>query len=579
MDIDKILKKVLDDKNKEGQDKEKITSSGSSASGHGLAASFEANEINKMLSLCKELDIPILNLSKYKIPTEVLKLIPENLARTYKVIPVARFGLALTLGVSDPFDIVAIDDIKNITKLDIQLVLGTPSQIFAAIDEYYAALNLAKKSAAEKGAHVAKEGYGVKETYDMKESDSEEDFAEIDTADIKEIAELSQKKQIVETVNNILVQGLKQRASDIHLEPFSDTLRLRYRVDGVLRESKFILKKKYEPAIIARIKIMSELDITQRRLPQDGRISIRLDAREVDLRVSIIPVSYGEKIVLRILEKGSLQIDLERLGFSEYPLEAFKKSAARPHGMLIITGPTGSGKSTTLYALLNRLNDIAKNILTIEDPVEYQMKGITQIQVKPDIGLTFANVLRSSLRQSPDIVMVGEMRDFETADIAIKSALTGHIILSTLHTNDAPTAIVRLMNMGIEPFLIASVLALVAAQRLCRKVCPQCKEPYEIATGDFSGLPADFKDKKVTFYRGKGCQNCNNTGYFGRVAVVEALVIDDTLRQMILERRSLTAIREYARGQGMKSLREDAIAKCLSGEISLEEAVRVTPEG
>ncbi len=521
--------------------------------------------IGRMLALCRELDIPPFNISKYKIPAEIISLIPHELARYYKVIPVAKFGNTLTIALSDPFDIVAIDSIKAMAKTDIQLVISSLLQISRAIEEYYSMFEL-KDAATDKVVVVEEEEIARQATQEER-------------IDVREIKELSSKTQIVEIVNNLLIQGLKQRASDIHIEPYPDTLRIRYRIDGVLQKSKFTTDKKLEDAIIARIKIMSKLDITQRRLPQDGRISIQLESREIDLRVSALPLITGEKIVMRILEKGALQIDLERLGFSTYPLEAFKKASSRPHGMIIITGPTGSGKSTTLYALLNRLNNTERNLITIEDPVEYHMKGITQIQVKPDIGLSFASVLRAVLRQNPDIVMVGEIRDFETADIAIKAALTGHLILSTLHTNDAPSAIVRLMNMGIEPFLISSTLDLIAAQRLCRKVCAECKESYEISVAGLSGLPKDFKETKATFYRGKGCKHCNHAGYFGRVAVVEALLIDDTIRQMILEKASLTKIRDYALTQGMKTLRQDAIEKCLKGEISLEEALRVTPEG
>jgi len=527
--------------------------------------SGENKEIEKMLSISKELDIPLLNLSKYKIGMGVIGLIPERIARTYNVIPVAKLGNVFTLAVSDPFNIVAIDNIKNISKLDIQLVLSASSQISRAIDEYQSIFNLENISAEQKAFAAG----GIKvEAVRSKEE-----------VDIKEITELSQRTQIIEVVNGMLAEALRLRASDIHIEPYPDTLRVRYRVDGVLQEKESVIDKKYLAAITSRIKIISKLDITQRRLPQDGRISIKLDSRDVDVRVSVLPLVTGEKIVLRILEKGGLQIDLEKLGFSVFALEAFKKVLLKPHGMILITGPTGSGKSTTLYAILTRLNNTERHLITIEDPVEYQIKEVTQIQVKPEIGLNFANILRAILRQSPDIVMVGEIRDFETVDIAIKAALTGHLILSTLHTNDAPSAIIRLMNMGVEPFLISSTINLIAAQRLCRKVCPKCKESYEVAVANLSGLPQDFKETKATFYRGRGCEYCNNMGYFGRVAVVEALVIDDTLRHMILEKASLTKIREYARKQGMRTLREDAIEKCLSGDISLEEALRVTPEG
>lgn len=565
MDINKLLKKLL---GKKDEIQETEAAHPSSLPQHRSFSSSKENATEKMLTLCKELEMPPINLFKYKISPEILWFIPEDLAHAHNVIPLARFGLTLTLAVSDPFDIVAIDEIKNIVKLDLQLVLCTSEQIKKAIDESY---NVSRS--------LEKETTSTTEEPSLLETKTESVFEEDNINVIKEIAELSQTSRVVDMVNNIFVEALKQRASDIHIEPYPDILRIRYRIDGVMQERGVVTEKKCERAIIARLKIMSKLDITQRRLPQDGRISLRLDSHDIDLRVSILPLSTGEKIVLRILEKGNLQIDLEKLGFSAYPLESFRKVSARPYGMIIMTGPTGSGKSTTLYAILNRLNNAERNIITIEDPVEYQMKGITQIQVKTEIDLTFANILRAVLRQNPDIVMVGEMRDPETVDIAIKAALTGHLILSTLHTNDAPTAIVRMMNMGIEPFLISSTLSLIAAQRLCRKICPKCREAYELSVANLSGLPKDFKDTKAVFYRGKRCDNCNNTGYFGRVAVVEALIIDDTLRQMILEKAPLTDIREYARKQGMRTLREDAIEKSLAGEISLEEAIRVTPEG
>jgi type IV pilus assembly protein PilB len=560
MDINKIFK---------AKDKHEGKSSPSVSIKDENLLSSAANDIhlNKIITICKELDLPPFNLSKYKIPGEMIKLIPEELVRTYKVIPMAKFGSTLTIAMSDPFDIVAIDSIKAASKAEIQVVLSTPAQISKAIDEYYSALSL-ERAVLE---HQEKESLGQ----DIKIKEARVD----ENVDVKEITELSQKTQIVELVNEIIATALKKRASDIHIEPYLGVLRIRYRIDGVMQERQVAVDKRYEHAIVARLKIMSKLDITQRRLPQDGRISIKLESQDIDIRISILPLVTGEKVVMRILEKGGLQVDLERLGFSAYAFEAFEKSAIKPHGMIIITGPTGSGKSTTLYAILNKLNDISKNLITIEDPVEYQMKGITQIQVKTEIGLNFSSILRAVLRQNPDIVMIGEIRDAETVDIAIKAALTGHLILSTLHTNDAPSAIVRLMNMGVEPFLMSSTLALIAAQRLCRKVCPHCKEPYEVNAVNLAGLPADFKSDKATVYRGKGCSICNSTGYFGRVAIVEAMLIDDTLRYMILKRETLTKIRDYARKQGMKTLREDAMDKCLRGEISLEEVLRVTPEG
>lgn len=551
--------KVFKDKR---QDKEEPPLD-SSGSGQILSTSKDDAEMDKIISFCKKLDIPPIDLRKYKVPPEVINLIHGEMVRTYNIIPIAKFGDVLTVAISDPFDIVAIDGVKAMSKSDIQLVLANPLQIVKAIEEYYGRSDLEKTIVEQKV---------------LAEEESTVEAVGREALAIKEIEELSQSREIIEVVNGIIIDAVRKRASDIHIETYPDNLRIRYRIDGVLQERESMVKKKDEHALVARIKIMSNLDITQKRLSQDGRISLKLDGRDIDLRVSILPLVTGEKVVLRILEKGSLQLDLERLGFSAYAFESFKKASERPHGMILITGPTGSGKSTTLYAILNRLNNTEKNLMTIEDPVEYQISGITQIQVKPEIGLSFANILRASLRQNPDIVMVGEIRDFETVDIAIKAALTGHLILSTLHTNDAPSAIVRMINMGVEPFLISSTVTLIAAQRLCRKVCPKCKEPYEASITNLKGLPVGFQETKATFYRGKGCAYCNNSGYFGRVAIVEALAMDDYLRQMVLDRKALVKICEYARQQGMKTLREDALQKCLAGDISLEEVLRVTSE-
>lgn len=558
MDTDKI-KRNFEDVQARGKDHP-------SRPRHG--ASGDDVEIRKLTAFSKELDIPVLNLFNYQIAPETLKFLPEEIVRTYRVMPVAKFGEILTLAISDPFDIMTIDSIRAISKSEIQLVLSTPVEITQAIETLYGEFDL-EKMVAERAAGQSAQIPKLKGATELGAQEK---------IDVTEIAQLSQSSQIVDMVNAIMAEALYRRASDIHIEPYPGVLRVRYRIDGVLQEKEALVDKKYEAAILARIKIMSKLDITQRRLPQDGRISLLVNGRDIDLRVSILPLASGEKVVLRILEKGGAGADLQMLGFSPYAFEAFQKASARPHGMILLTGPTGSGKSTTLYALLSRLNDIARNLITIEDPVEYQMKGITQVQVKSEIGLTFASILRAVLRQNPDAVMVGEIRDFETADIAIKAALTGHLILSTLHTNDAPSAIVRLVNMGIESFLIASTLNLIAAQRLCRKICPKCKDSQEVSVANFSGMPADFKETKARFWRGKGCPYCANTGYFGRVAIVEALFIDDDIRQMMLRKASILEIREYARGKGMRTLREDAIEKCLGGEISLDEVLRVTPD-
>ncbi|MFZ2602870.1 MAG: GspE/PulE family protein, partial [Candidatus Omnitrophota bacterium] len=533
-----------------------------------------AEELDAMLALSKDMDIPPINLSKYLLDIQFVILIPEEIARTYQVVVLAKTEQELTVAISDPFNITAIDTLKSLVKTNIHLVLATPSDIIKTIDKFYSILNLEKKPATREAIGQSSAQEDKKEMGFEIKAVTSEDFED----DINEITKISQGESIVTIVNDILSEAVKRRASDIHIEPYPQELRLRYRIDGILHEVKS-LPKDVERALVARIKIMSYLDITQRRLAQDGRLSLFLEKRKIDCRVSVLPISSGEKIVLRLLEKGGVQINLEKLGFSPNVLEAFTKAMARPNGMVLLTGPTGSGKSTTLYALLNTLDKVKKNIITIEDPAEYQMQGVTQIQIKPEIGLTFVNSLRAVLRQNPNVIMIGEIRDFETVDIAIKAALTGHLILSTLHTNDAPSAITRLMNMQVEPFLISSTLLLIAAQRLCRRICESCKVPYEIPVEKLVGLPADFKENKAILYRGKGCQRCNNTGYFDRMPVVQALFIDDTIKDMILRRVSLNEMREYAHSKGMKTLREDAMGKVLKGDISLEEALRITPEG
>jgi type IV pilus assembly protein PilB len=373
----------------------------------------------------------------------------------------------------------------------------------------------------------------------------------------------------------MIAGALDKRSSDIHIEPEKECLRVRYRIDGVLYDIASFSKEE-QNAITARIKIISNLDITESRLPQDGRFKVRFKGREVDFRVSGLPTTFGQKFVLRALDKANLSIGLDKLGFNEQPLSVFKTAIEKPFGMILVTGPTGSGKSTTLYSVLNQLNTPEKNIITIEDPVEYQVEGITQIQVKPEIGLNFASGLRSLLRQSPDIIMVGEIRDSETADIAIKAALTGQLLLSTLHTNDAISSITRLIDMGVEPFLVASSLIMVCAQRLSRKVCLNCRKPAEIAP---SFLKEIGFSEKVTFYTAAGCQHCGNTGFFGRVAILEALLIDDTIREMIIQKKSLDEIKNYAVSKcGMRTLRDDAFLKVKQELTTLEEALRITTE-
>ena len=485
--------------------------------------------------MSKELNIPAINLSKYKADKDCVRLIPEGLARQYRVIAIGRFSGTLIVAMADPLNIFALDDLKALTKFNIEPVLSTETDILDAIDKLY-------------GPEDRDMAGAIKNAEDSKlefVSAAKEEF------DISEAVLEGETPPIVKMVNLIIQEALKKRASDIHIESEEDYLRVRYRIDGNLQDALKVPKKN-QNAVLARLKIMSGMNITESRMPQDGRFKVKLQKKEVDFRVSILPTSFGGKVVLRALDKSNLSIGLETLGFSLDTLARFKEAIAKPFGMILVTGPTGSGKSTTLYSVINKMNTPDKNIITIEDPVEYQVEGITQIQVNPEIGLSFANGLRSLLRQSPDIIMVGEIRDSETADIAIKASLTGQMVLSTLHTNDAPTAISRLIDMGVEPFLIASSVVLVAAQRLCRVICRACK--------------------------GKGCKKCNSTGYLGRIAILEALAIDDKVREMIIENASIDDIRAYAVSKGMKTLRDDGLEKVKSGITSMEEVLRVTAE-
>lgn len=515
-----------------------------------------------LVLLSEGLQIPPINLSKYKIDSDVIKLIPEKIALTYKIIPISRICDTLTIVMADPLNIFAIDEVKMLTKYNIEPVIATEADILKAIDIYY-------KTASMKMEKLLEE-VSIEDVEVVKE----------EPIDAKQLMSESQTAPIVRMVDLILEEALGKRASDVHVEPREDKLIVRYRIDGNLKESLLVPKEK-QNALIARLKIMSGLDITESRLPQDGRFKIDFKGRQIDFRVSALPITYGQKIVLRALDKSNLSLGLDKLGFLEDSLVKFKEAVLRPFGMILITGPTGSGKSTTLYSILNQLNSVDRNIVTIEDPVEYQIEGITQIQVKPEIGLTFVNGLRSVLRQSPDIIMVGEIRDFETADIAIKASLTGELIFSTLHTNDAPGAITRLIDMGIEPFLIASSVILVAAQRLVRKICPHCKEGIDIPESVLQRVgffEISNEAKGITFYKGKGCNHCLNTGYFGRMGILEVFGVDDTLREMIVKRASSDQLKVYAIKQGMKTLREDALMKFKMGLTSLDEVLRVTSE-
>jgi type IV pilus assembly protein PilB len=520
-----------------------------------------------MVAISNQLDVPPIDLAKYKIDKELVRLIPEKVARQYMLLPLSKIGNSLTIVISDPLNVLAIDDLKMITHFKIDVAIAQENDIKEAISFYYGT-----KAETQEISKILEE---------VKPGD-EVEMIEDERIDVSEVTEESQKAPIVKVVSLILNEEIKKRASDIHIEPCEKFLKIRYRIDGNLHDV-LTLPKKNQNAVLARLKIMSRLDITETRLPQDGRFTINFEGKEIDFRVSVLPITYGGKVVMRILDKSSINIGLDKLGFLPGPLNTFKAALARPYGMILVTGPTGSGKSTTLYSIINQINTPERNIITLEDPVEYETEGITQIAARPEIGLTFATGLKSVLRQSPDIIMVGEIRDFETADIAIKASLTGQLIFSTLHTNDSAGAITRLIDMGVEPFLVASSLVLASAQRLMRKICPDCKEEMPVPEGVFERLGIEasrLKKRNIKkLYRGKGCQRCNDTGYYGRIAILEALLIDDDVRSMIMKKASSDEIKAHAVDKkGMMTLRDNAVENCLMGITTLEEVLRVTSE-
>jgi len=523
-----------------------------------LIAKGLINEEDLMVLLVKELHVPFINLKKYKIDPSLRDIIPERVARQYRIIPLSNLENTITIAIADPLNIFAIDDLKSITGSDIDVVMSTESDIMKAIESYY-------------GSQVSDSLKDMKDIPGDLEVVMGQELGPSDALTSDE----GEQAPIIRLVNMIIQEALKQRASDIHMEPMSDCVRVRYRIDGVLRDILNIPKDN-QNAVIVRVKIMSRLDITAVRVPQDGRFKMKVAGKEVDFRVSLLPTTFGQKIVMRILDKKNLSIGLDGLGFSGGSTEILKRGIHAPFGMILVTGPTGSGKSTTLYSVINDLNTVDKNIITVEDPVEYLIEGLTQIQVRPEIGLTFASGLRAILRQSPDIVMVGEIRDFETADIAIKASLTGQLVFATLHTNDAAGALTRLVDMGVEAFLVASSLIQVCAQRLCRKICPRCKKKVTIPKEVLDRLEYKFKPNTV-FYEGKGCDYCRQTGYYGRLGVTEILEVDDRVREMLIRGQSADDIKEYAQQKkGMVILRDDIMEKFASGQTTLNEVFRVT---
>ncbi len=521
---------------------------------------LDENELTSFLS--KQYGVPSINLSEFEIEGEVLKLLPKELVVRHQAIPIAKAGNTLTIAMADPSNIYAVDDVKFATNLAIDVVVASEAQIAEAIEKYYT-------------SNVSFDDVMV----DFGGGDEEMELAgDVDEdLNVLDLERSAGDAPVVKLVNLILMDAVRKGASDIHIEPYEKQLRIRYRIDGMLYEvMKPPLKLKH--AISSRIKIMSNLDIAERRLPQDGRIKLKMGkGKEMDYRVSVLPVLWGEKIVMRLLDKGNLQLDMTKLGFEQKILNDFKAAINKPYGMILICGPTGSGKTTTLYSTLSELNKTSHNISTAEDPVEFNLYGINQVQMHDDIGLNFAASLRSFLRQDPDVIMVGEIRDFETAEIAVKAALTGHLVLSTLHTNDAPSTVSRLLNMGIEPFLVASSVNMIGAQRLLRKLCVDCKAPVTIPREQLIelGIPPEEIDE-VKPMRGAGCRTCNNTGYKGRIAVYEIMIFNEELKEFVLNGASTLELKREAIRQGMKTLRMSALTKFREGMTSMEEVVRVT---
>jgi type IV pilus assembly protein PilB len=543
--------------------------------------------------LSRQYGIPSVNLDLFNIEPAVLRLIPQEVAQKHSVLPLSRVGATLTLAMVDPTNVFAMDDVKFMTGLNVEPVVVAEGSIQQAIAKYYGSsreIELASSPAEEtNGDRNGSNGSGGITHADLVSLDSidfDHDHDEVqvlednEEIDLAALSQMSEDAPVVRLVNVLLVDSLRRGASDIHVEPYEKELRIRFRIDGVLYDVMHP-PLKLRDALISRIKIMSKLDISEKRLPQDGRIKIKVKvdsrSRELDFRVSTLPTLFGEKVVLRLLDKQNLMLDMTKLGFEPESLTKFKRNIAKPYGMVLVTGPTGSGKTNTLYSALQSLNTVDTNIMTAEDPVEFNLVGINQVQMKEQIGLNFAAALRAFLRQDPNIVLVGEIRDFETAEIAIKAALTGHLVLSTLHTNDAPSTISRLMNMGIEPFLVATSVNLIQAQRLIRRICKDCKQDHPTPPEALIdvGFSVD-ETKSLKTYKGKGCSTCNHTGYKGRIGLYEVLEITDEIRELILIGASALELRKKAVDDGMITLRESGLHKIREGVTTIEEVVRET---
>lgn len=507
--------------------------------------------------ISKNFDLPRIELNNYVINSKIIQLIPEDLARKYLLIPILKIGDRLTCAMVDPWNVFALDELRMKTNFIIEPAIATKDEIETALDEYYGT----KGTIEEVVEIISSDALGLKEGEEM---------------DLEKLEEIVKEPIVIKLVNLTIMKAIKDGASDIHIEPEKDELITRFRVDGMLY--KVPSAPKYlQAGIISRLKILANLDIAERRVPQDGRFNIKTGNKEIDFRVSSIPTIYGENIVLRLLDSSSALVPLEDVGFSKENLAMFNKLIAKSHGIILVTGPTGSGKTTTLYASLDKINTIDKNIITVEDPVEYRLAGIRQIQINPKVNLTFSSGLRSILRQDPDIIMIGEIRDYETAEIAVQASLTGHLVFSTLHTNDAPGAITRLVDMGVEPFLISSSVIGILAQRLIRGICPKCKTKYT-PTKDSLREIGITEDEDIDFCRGKGCAHCMNMGYKGRMAIFELMTMDDNIRHLTDARESSKEIKKAAQSGGMITLREDGIDKIKKGLSTIEEVLRITQD-
>ncbi|MBW1916348.1 MAG: type II secretion system ATPase GspE [Deltaproteobacteria bacterium] len=559
----KSLSEILLESGKISKDKlEKVLTAQSNSTeglGRRLVDLGLVSETVLLETLSEYLDIPFVSLKDFPQQTIVLENLSEKFMRQYKFVPLSLNENVLTIALSDPYDVYACDAVRMATNYDVKINLAREEEILDAVGKLFNTDTTSMERIVE---NIGKNG--------------KEDLSIDDEGDVDHLKDLASEAPVIRLVNLLITRAIEMRASDIHLEPFEGDFKVRYRIDGVLHDME-APPRRLQAAVISRLKIMAKLNIAERRLPQDGRIKLRVLGKEIDFRVSTLPTMFGESVVLRILDRESVILDLEKLGFPDYDLSKFRDLINRPYGIILVTGPTGSGKTTTLYAALGEINSPEKKIITVEDPIEYQLGGVNQVQVKAGIGLSFANILRSILRQDPDIIMIGEIRDAETAEIAIHSALTGHLVFSTLHTNDAAGAVTRLLEMGMENYLISSSLLGIMAQRLVRVICPECKEAYTPELGVMEELGVSQSDvKELPIFKGAGCEKCSHTGFRGRRGIYELLLMNDDIRELILDKAPSNVIKEKGRSQGMRTLREAGWQKVKSGISTVSEVLRVT---